>query len=1331
MLARLLYIVAFLLCTALAEAQTMRVTRRVTSAEGLSNDFVLSLCVDGNGYVWAATESGLNRIAGRWCRVLPTDSSHNGQRVAALYYHAASGRMLIGTETGLCTYDAKKGEVVRPEGGDLLFSSVEDIAPAGDGRGVWVVYGNGRVQYLDCSTMSARDQQLAEYLGNRCCMDDGAGLLYIGHSQLGMSIVSLSDGSQQRFLHQPDDERSLPGNNVRCIMKDSGGRIWVGTDHGLALFNPMSGQFTQVKQEGNHDENVYDIHEMQDGTLWVASDMGGLRVLNLRSLHSDGELCYENVSVQSSSINVRSIAQDEFGNVWLGNHSNGVDFISAQRMPLGMIGADSKEHMAPVYSFAADSKGRYWIGCEDELSVWDADKRLERWPVGSMANREHSFPRSLLVDKHGDVWLGMEDEGVVLFHPETGRFERIDIGHDASDIHSFGEDAEGRVWIGSEYGVYSYKDGHVTYEDAISRITNNAPVTAFLWMSSEDLFLSTQGTGAYIINLPTKQYKSLRFPRDLPTDKVNHAIRDRERGLWLGTAAGLVHIGNPMQMDDVHIYDSHQGLADNHVRALQQDAAGRIWLSTFSGISCLDRQRGRFYNYSSFGNIYLNGFAIGAAITSVNGSVMFGSANGLCWLNPMDFGAEPQASQVQIITCEAYNPVGSDTQIQRLTADEHGQVTTSHDQNTLRLAFTLRNFAQQGRDEYSYMMKGMDNKWYYINNDQDVVFRGLSPGHYTFILRGKLKSQDWDEATQAELKIYIRPPFWRSWWAYLVYALAVAAWLWYAQRSYKRKLMLRNSLEMQRRENQQKQELNEERLRFFTNVTHELRTPLTLILGPLEDLMDDQELSQASKRRVSMIQKSAYRLRDLINGILEFRKTETQNRRLTVARGDLGQFLREICLNYKELYRNPKVQFTYDIPDDLPLVYFDSEIVATVINNFLSNAIKYTEHGSITVTARVVGEMLNIAVADTGFGISREALPHIFDRYYQAKGSHQASGTGIGLALVKSLADLHQARLSVESDEGKGSSFNMALNINSTYPNALHKEDQAQATATAEPPADADDEATEATEQQTLLIVEDNDDIRQYIADSFGEDFRILQASNGEDGLLLAQEQMPDVIVSDIMMPKMNGIEMTRRIKDDLSTSHIPIILLTAKVADEDKEEGYDSGADSYLTKPFTAKLLASRISNLLMARRRLAELLTSRRVAAPAATAATAVPAEEEQPAETPKMSRLDQEFIERLDKVISENIMSEDLDMAFMTDKMAMSHSTFYRKVKALTGLTAKEYIRKFRLQHCYQLLESGDYNVTEAAMMTGFNQLAHFRDVFRKEFGKSPSEVLKKSK
>ena len=1319
MVRKLVFILFSVISLASASAQDFKVARRFNSANGLSNDFVICLAVDGQGYVWAGTEAGVSRIAGETCKAFPTTDMVNGQQISALYWDKPTGQMLIGAEQGLTIYNPSNGKAQDFSSKDgLAKSGISGFVKARDG--VWLVYGNGQVQRMDCHSHRVTELKIKQLHDNRCGLDDGRGHLYLGHSHHGMSIINLSNGSSRNYQHKPGDDTSLPGNNVRKIFQDDRQRLWVGTENGLALFNPQTGTFKKViRKDKDVDENVYDILQMNDGTLWVATDMGGIRVV-----HPDQHLYYEDTRVALSSANSRSIVQDEFGNIWVGCHSTGVDFISAWKSDFNLLNyQDEEHHNLPVSAMTRGDDG-VWMASHNELSFWKGAKLEGHWSWQNMTRRELSFPRCLMADRSGHVWLGIDDQGVLRFSPATHQFERIPISPEGSDIHTFAEDDEGRIWIGGEFGVYLYQQGKAVRQELISKAISTPP-TCFIKTDDRHLLMTTLGGGIYSYDLKTNTCRHLSVSNGLPSGKINQAISDTAGRLWLATEGGLVCINDPVKLSGVLVVDKSKGLADNHVQALQQDAEGRIWMSTYTGISCYVESTGKTYNYNHLGSRQLSSFSFGAATTDADQNVFFGSASGVCYFNPLQMDNQQQMSAVQIITCEAYNPVGSNTERQLLTPDANGQVITSYRQNTLRLTFTVRNYAQAEQVEYSYMMKGMDNKWYDVGNDYDVVFRGLQPGHYTFVLRGKLKSQDWDDARETHLDIVITPPFWRTWWAYLIYLLLASGLIWYLLHNYKHKLRLENSLELERQESQQKQELHEERLRFFTNVTHELRTPLTLILGPLEDLTTDKQLPEFYQKKIAVINKSAGRLRDLINQILEFRKTETQNRRLTVAKGDLGALAEEVGLHFKQLNRNPNVAVNIHVSPGIPQVYFDSEVITTIISNLMSNAVKYTSEGEINLDVNTDDHgQLCITVADTGYGIDKEDLAHVFDRYYQTKGKHQASGTGIGLALVKSLADLHEGTLTVDSKLGEGSKFTFSILIDNSYPNALHKEDK--------PEADTDSEPAETTSsdiQPLLLVVEDNEDIRQYIADSMGDDYRILQAADGEEGWTAATEQIPDIIVSDIMMPKMNGVEMTKRLKEDIRTSHIPIILLTAKDTNEDKEEGYDSGADSYLTKPFSARLLQSRIDNLLANRRRLAELITFRTAAENQAAPFAKADKTDGIPSDEPRLGRIDQEFIDRLNSLIENNIMKEDIDMAFVTDKMAMSHSTFYRKVKALTGMTALEYIRKRRLHHCYQLIASGDYNVSQAAIMTGFNQMAHFRETFKKEFGILPSEVRKK--
>ena len=471
-----------------------------------------------------------------------------------------------------------------------------------------------------------------------------------------------------------------------------------------------------------------------------------------------------------------------------------------------------------------------------------------------------------------------------------------------------------------------------------------------------------------------------------------------------------------------------------------------------------------------------------------------------------------------------------------------------------------------------------------------------------------------------------------------------------------------------------------------------------------------------------MIHQSAIRLLNLINQILEFRKTETQNKKLCVSRGNIAALIYEIGLKYKELNRKPGIEFHIELEkEDMPL-FFDKEVITIVLDNLISNAVKYTDKGVITLSLyNVVRDGLaqtEIKVSDTGYGISADALPHIFDRYYQEGSGHQASGTGIGLALVKNLVLLHEGDIRVESALNVGSVFYISLLTDNTYPHVLHADSNEKEETKEEEIQEVLPEPS-GSGKRILLVVEDNQDICDYIVDSFSDTFDVKTAENGEKGLEQAFNYIPDIIVSDIMMPVMNGMDMCKTLKEDLRTSHIPVVLLTAKDSLQDKEEGYLIGADSYLTKPFSATLLHSRIQNLLDMRKKLAERFSS-----------TSGVGDKRAVIEE-SLNKLDNEFLEKINQLVEERMSSEKIDIGYLADKMCMSHSTLYRKMKALMGLSTNEYIRKVKMQYAERLLLEGKHNVSEVAFMVGFNSIVYFRQCFKEEFGVLPSEYLRRMK
>ena len=561
----------------------------------------------------------------------------------------------------------------------------------------------------------------------------------------------------------------------------------------------------------------------------------------------------------------------------------------------------------------------------------------------------------------------------------------------------------------------------------------------------------------------------------------------------------------------------------------------------------------------------------------------------------------------------------------------------------------------------------------------------------------------------------------------MCYTLFVLAIVYLALRIYQRHLRLKFELKAEKVNHEKEQKLNEERLRFFTNITHELRTPLTLILGPLDDISHSSDITKAVKHKLAVIYQSAVRLNELITQILEFRKTETDNRQLRVVKANVVDAVHEVSLKYEELAQKPDVAIKFVAPENPIMMYIDKEVIAIILDNLVSNAIKYTDQGNIDISVerRRSGErhLVDITVSDTGHGISATALPHIFDRYYQENGPHQASGTGIGLSLVKKLVTLHHGEVKVESNLEQGTSFIVTLDENEIYPDALRGDENASAKLQGNDTASGVlnlEEAVLSVEngKPLLLVVEDNREILDYVAESFIDEFDVLKAGDGREGLALALNKVPDVIISDVMMPNMDGNAMCRTLKKDIRTSHIPIILLTAKDSFEAKEKGYDSGADSYITKPFTHLLLRSRILNLLQQRRRDKMLIQESKE--------TNLARKKEQLRES--LNKVDQEFFDKLNKLIEENI-SGDVDVNLIASNLAVSTSTLYRKMKALTGISTNEYIRKYKMQYAEHLLLEGKYSISEISFMVGMNSVAYFRRCFKAEYGEIPSEYLKK--
>lgn len=1338
----LLLLCGMLLTATHSDAQSY-ILQHLGVEDGLSNNYVRDIVQDEQGFVWIATEAGLNRFDG--CKFTTYRSNNSGlshDAVNALLYDKTANKLWIGGYfKGIYTLDCSTYQFknLGAEEG-INISHAVHLTHASD-CGIWIAAYHKNVLHYNTEThvfTSLKDRGIDIQQNIWCIFDDGEGNLYIGHAQGGMSIVNLKENTLQHFTPIAGDAHSLPGNSVYSIYKDHLENIWVGTNNGLGLFNPKTKQFNVFRHDNNNPysliaDHIYCIKEMNDDTLWITSDIGGISILDLHSItfQSPENIKFYNIKPDNSengisSGNIRDLLQDSFGNIWIGNFSSGIDFISHlpptfRTLPY-TIEKGNRFIYKPVSGICKDEDEQVWIGGKNEIALFRDNKLVKIIDISKQLTRPYGQVLSMISDGHGNLLLGIYDDGLLKYNTRSGNIERIRLDIPSMDILTLSKDTDGKIWIGAEYGIYSYQNGKVYKEEELYRQLPDKSIYSIVRDDQGKLWIGSSGAGVIVFDRNDKAIASLNMESGLCSNSINQICKDATGGIWIATRNGVGYIKDTKQPHLLECYNYKHGLADTFIRAIQEDQSGNIWLSTNNGISLWNKDKRTFENYDYRDGIPTGNFIEGSVCCTEDNTLYFGTLSGACYFNPKNILMQQQVASVQIIECKSLDNLIESRSEETIIPTSNAGISLPYDKNSFRISFTVPDYSQNAQVEYAYMIEGLENSWTNTSGENMVTFRNISPGEYTFKVKARLRNQEWDDTHIASLNIYIHPPLWLTWYAktfyFLLIVFAVSVWF----RFYKRKLMLESSLELEKKKSQNEQELNNERLRFYTNITHELRTPLTLILGPLEDLVNDANVPAFYGKKISVIHASALRLLNLINQILEFRKTETQNRKLTVAKADLSSLVTEIGLRYKELNRNEKVKFHIDIPTDNPLLYFDADILSTILNNLLSNAIKYTPEGDIKLSMHTIVEgeqsFTEITVSDTGYGIDAEALPHIFDRYYQAEGKHQASGTGIGLALVKSLTDLHEGTLRVESEAGQGTTFTLRLLTENTYPDALHKEVKSEPTKPENKKSEEDNEDSDL--RPMILIVEDNDDIRDYIAASFSSGHRILMASNGKEGLENAKQYIPDIIISDIMMPVMDGIELCRQVKEDICTSHIPVILLTAKDSIQDKEEGYESGADSYLTKPFSAKLLHSRVNNLLESRKKLAQLITSR---------TNELKPEQAEP--SLQLSRLDEEFLSRFSAIVEANVDKDKLDMSFMKDKMNMSHSTLYRKIKGLTGLSGNEFIRKIRLKNSMRLLTEAGCNVSEAAYASGFNDLGYFRTCFKEVYGMSPSEYLKQKR
>ncbi len=1296
--------------------------------EGLPCSFVVDLCVDRQDQVWIATDNGLHMYDGTGITTINTHNSKlSGDMLNRLYYDTATDLLWIATKEKVSALRCATMQFVDLP--DIDANVIQYVAPASDG-GVWAgARGNGLIHY-DAEGKKAETLK-AEQLGvpeSFISIYDDRGRLYIGTVFDGFSIVDRASGSVRRFEHDEQDASSLPGNQVYDFCRDHYGRLWIGTDHGLALMDEATGKFTNFKHDASRPneslvgDHIYSLAELGNGELWICTDIGGISRLPLQNVNPNNPESTRFLNMQAtydthglSSANIRKACQDRFGNVWIANYGSGISCLLHQPNRFAQLNTNRADHSQvrrSVRGIYADTlANQVWASGENQVVVFDARHTIiSRYDLTPHLLRPNG--NVYCITRNGDsMYFGLRDNGLLRLDLHTSQISRVDIGSDC-DVYALWNDSDGSLWIGTQTGAVCYSRGEMIDIPSVSSALQGYAVFGFCRDQNENLWINTFGLGIYIFDRNYRLLTRLDSANgSLSSSIVPFLLQDSNANIWAATLAGLVEFPKG---DWAHPYTFgySAGLTDVMIHAIAEDKEHNIWFSTDRGLSCLKTITHEIENYSYADGIPYSNFQHGSVACGRDGELYFGTHDGVCHFTPNDVLTPLQCSRIRL--CSTH----------RATDKDNG--------GPVAFAFCISDQSQRPLAEYEYRIKGLSDDWTSLGPLTSIVFRDLPAGHYTFQARARLRNQEAPNADNVvSAKFRVLPPWWLSWWAILGYVALLVMAVLSIFKAYSHRLRLKSSLEIARRNGINERRLNHERMKFFTNITHELRTPLTLIIGPLDDISRDSQLPERLRKKVRVIRSNASQLLGLVNEILEFRKVETENRNLVVGNIDLATLVKEVGMHFKELNRNPNLQFLIETPPVEKSILADVGTLSTILNNLLSNAMKYTPQGEVRLRLRYEGDKAVIEVADTGYGISEKDIPYIFDRYYQPDNEHQQTGTGIGLAVVKSLATLHKAKIDVQSQEGQGTTFRLTLSTTETYPQALRHESNttsSESSANTSPTFESNQLESNGT-KPVILVVEDNADIRQYIVDSFADNYETLQATNGRQGYDAVVSHSPDLVISDIMMPEMDGIELCRRIKQDMRTCHIPVILLTAKDTIEDKTDGYESGADEYLTKPFSSRMLLACVANQFEQRRRLTKLLSEQSMSA-VTSSSGGLAEEESRPASPiPALSRLDQEFLTQVNDFILKHIADNELVVADLCKSLAFSHSTLYRKIKSLTGISVNEYIRRERLRYAKERLQQDGLTVSEAAYSSGFSDLGYFIACFKKEFGATPSTFLSK--
>lgn len=1320
--------------------------KQFSTFNGLPNNMVHQVYQDRDGLIWIATFYGLFQYDGYEVRTIKSNLYTPGLLVnnnVLCIKEDYSHRLWIGTHEGLCVLDKKTGTVRKMKLEGVRRHRLNDIYVTKDNR-VYLGYIRGIACYdavQDTVRLMTRQNckgDVPEQVNVQAFVEDKHGDLLFGTWEHGLYRYI---PKENRFIHYPLDKQ----NSILTLFLDSKGEVWIGgSGTGLhhASFSAdkekvalKTYRHNPKDKESLCSDYIYSIDEdLQTQSLWLGTRNG----LSIMNLNEEGAF----LNYQDSGTDhrlpvheVNSVLCDRNGLMWIGTKGAGVFHVDTHTRSFQTFHTHNSKELFTDYVSAlyVEQNGAIWAGFGYGVDYYQGNTTSNVVPTLRPYHISYSASTQ-------EVLLAVHDEGVIacrdgkVIHQYTTKNCGF-IPHNL--VYMVHEDRKGNWWLGTYTGLsVRYADGRSYCFNQLEEADEllGKEITCILEGRDGSLWLATNNNGIVHVTGNMEQPHTLRCKNYcienglLPVNTPLCFLLDKSGRIWAGTEGSGLCLYDPASDTFLSVHQQYN-LPGDMVGSIEEDDQGNLWIGTNQGLARLklagnDEAKVRIFTVAD--GLADNFFNKNASCYR-NGRLYFGCSRGI-----VNFSADiAEANHYDIYLCITdilmdgkpleQIPEEQRKKITSFTPDftEELTIPAAYSNFTIRFASLTYNMPQQNK--YAYRLRNFDSDWQYVDAARrSAYYSNLSPGTYTFEVRATNENGDWGEIRK--IHIIVGPPFWATWWAYLIYVLVLGAILAVILYETRRRLMLRNQLHLQEVETSKVQELNHVKLQFFTNITHELMTPLTIISATLDEL---KEQLPTLNELYNTMDLNVQRLIRLLQQILEFRKAESGNLQLRVAKGNIALFVRHEAESFEPLIRKRQLHFSVVCEQEIMEAYFDRDKLDKILYNLLSNAAKYNrEDGFIQLSVKYASEdgFVLITVKDNGRGISAERQKTLFQRFYEGdyRQSHTI-GTGIGLSLVRDLVSLHRGSIRVESEENKGTQFFVEIPIErEAY---LDKEiiEIIEETAVKDPIADRTvyEEAREVRKPYTeetpcVLLAEDNEELLSVMVRLLSREYRILQASNGREALTIVKEEEVDLVVSDVVMPEMDGLELTKRIKADIEICHIPVVLLTAKSAQENRDEGYTAGADAYLTKPFNLSALHARIKNLLKTKERAANDFKKQLAFE----------------IQDLHYTDMDEKYLQDAIDCVNRNLSDPDFDVPQFTSEMATSRTTLHRKLKSLTGLNATGFVRNVRLKAACKIMdENKTIRISELAYTVGFNDPKYFSICFKKEFGMLPTEYLEK--